>query len=207
MSALAAVATAWLARVASGPTVTFGPDGPPARQSVFFANHQSHLDFMVIWSVLVPDFRDRTRPIAAKEYWTANALRRYLSVDVFHAVLVDRERPSLSALRGELDVLLAALDAGDSLIIFPEGTRGSGDRIAPFKGGIDFLARERPAIDLVPVHLSNLERIMPKGEFLPVPQLSSITFGAPIHRRADESKTDFLARARQAVIELEPKQP
>ena len=207
MSPLAALAAAWLARVAAGPKVRYCADGPPSRQSIFFANHQSHLDFVVIWSVLPPEMRARTRPVAAKEYWTASAIRTYLSVEVFRAVLVDRANPSLSALRGEMEVLLAALDAGDSLILFPEGTRGSGDRIAPFRGGLDFLARERPDVDLVPILLDNLERIMPKGEFLPVPQLSTVIFGAPLHRRQDESKPDFLAHARQAVIDLEPGHP
>jgi 1-acyl-sn-glycerol-3-phosphate acyltransferase len=204
VSPLAAIAAAWLARVAAGPAVTFGPDGPPSRQSIFFANHQSHLDFVVIWSVLPPGMRERARPIAAKEYWTSTGIRRYMAVEIFRAVLVDRANPSLSNLRGEMEMLLAALDAGDSLILFPEGTRGNGEKIAPFRGGLDFLARERPGVDLVPVHLGNLERIMPKGEFLPVPQLSSVIFGAPLHRIEGESKADFLARARQAVIDLEP---
>ena len=204
MSPFAALAAAWLARVAAGPTVRFSPDGPPSHQSIFFANHQSHLDFVVIWSVLPPALRERTRPVAAREYWIDSPVRRYMAVEVFRAVLVDRTRPSVSSLRGEVEALLAALDAGDSLILFPEGTRGSGETVAPFHGGLDFLARERPAVDLVPVHLDNLERIMPKGEFLPVPQLSTVSFGAPMHRRDGESKAAFLRRAREAVIALEP---
>ncbi|MFM9106141.1 MAG: lysophospholipid acyltransferase family protein [Chloroflexota bacterium] len=203
MSALAAMGAAWLARVAAGPAVRFVAGSPPERQSIFFANHQSHLDFVVIWSALPPALRERTRPVAAREYWTDSPIRRYLSVEVFRAVLVDRSRPSLASLRGELEVLLAALDAGDSLILFPEGTRGTGETIGAFRGGLDFLARERPGVDLVPVFLDGLERIMPKGEFLPVPQLSRIVFGPPMHRQDGESKADFLARARDAVIALE----
>jgi 1-acyl-sn-glycerol-3-phosphate acyltransferase len=204
VSGLAASIVAGLARVASGPTVRFAAGEPWAGPCIFFANHQSHLDFIVIWSVLPPDLRARTRPVAAREYWTASALRRHFAVNVFRAVLVDRTETSVSGIRAEMDQLLAALDAGDSIIIFPEGTRGGGNELAPFKGGLDFLARQRPEVDLVPVHLRNLGRIMPKGEFLPVPQLSAVTFGPPIHRREDESKADFLARARQAVLDLEP---
>jgi 1-acyl-sn-glycerol-3-phosphate acyltransferase len=90
------------------------------------------------------------------------------------------------------------------LIIFPEGTRGSSGEIGPFKSGLDYLARQRPDVDLVPVHLHNLQRIMPKGEFLPVPQLSCVCFGAPLPRLEGEPKAAFLARAREAVERLEP---
>ena len=103
-----------------------------------------------------------------------------------------------------MDQLIAVLDAGDSLILFPEGTRGSGEEIGPFKSGLDYLARQRPDVDLVPVHLHNLHRIMPKGEFLPVPQLSRVSFGAPLPRLEGEAKAAFLARAREAVERLEP---
>jgi len=105
-------------------------------------------------------------------------------------------------LRTQLDQLVAALDAGSSLIIFPEGTRGAGREIGPFKGGLDYLSRQRPDVDLVPVYLDNLHRIMPKGEFLPVPQLSRVSFGQPLRLLPGESKAAFLARARAAVEEL-----
>ncbi len=103
-----------------------------------------------------------------------------------------------------MDQLIEALDAGDSLIIFPEGTRGTGQEIGPFKSGLDYLARQRPDVDLVPVHLHNLYRIMPKGEFLPVPQLSCVSFGSPLHLQEGESKAAFLVRAREAVESLQP---
>ena len=131
-------------------------------------------------------------------------MRRYFATRVFRAVLVDRESGSVARLRTQLDELVAVLDAGDSLIIFPEGTRGAGPEIAPFRGGLDYLARQRPEIDLVPVSLHNLGRIMPKGEFLPVPQLSRISFGLPLHPREGESRAAFLERAREAVVQLQP---
>jgi 1-acyl-sn-glycerol-3-phosphate acyltransferase len=118
-------------------------------------------------------------------------------------VLVDRTGSSLAQLRSQLNQLIAALDAGESLIIFPEGTRGTGREMGSFKSGLDYLARQRPDVDLVPVSLHNLDRIMPKGEFLPVPQLSRVTFGPPLHRLDGESKEAFLARARAAVQDLE----
>ena len=204
MTGVIAACLAALARLASGPSVRCVEDRPCRGQCIFFANHGSHLDFVVLWSVLPKDIRARTRPVAARDYWEASRLRRYAATRVFRAVLVDRAGGGLGQVRAQMDQLIAVLDAGDSLILFPEGTRGSGQEIAPFKSGLDYLARQRPHVDLVPVHLHNLNRIMPKGEFLPVPQLSRITFGAPLRLRDGEAKATFLERAREAVASLGP---
>lgn len=204
MTGVIAACLAFLARLASGPSVRCIEGSPCQGQCIFFANHVSHLDVVVLWSVLPREIRARTHPVAAKDYWEASAFRRYLATRVFRAVLVDRQGSNLGALRTQIDQLTAALDAGDSLIIFPEGTRGDGREIGPFKSGLDYLARQRPEVDLVPVYLHNLDRIMPKGEFLPVPQLSRITFGSPLRRLDGEAKEAFLTRAREAVLSLKP---
>ena len=179
MTGLIAACLATLARVASGPSVAWPGNTPCQDRCIFFANHASHLDFVVLWSVLPSALRARTQPVAARDYWEASRLRRFMATRVFRAVLVDRAG-NLGQLRTQLDQLIAALDAGNSLILFPEGTRGSGTEMGPFKGGLDYLSRLRPDVDLVPVYLDNLHRIMPKGEFLPVPQLSRISFGPPL---------------------------
>ena len=204
MTGVVAACVAALARLASGPSVRCVEDGLCQGQCIYFANHGSHLDFVVLWAVLPKDLRARTRPVAARDYWEASRLRQYMATRVFRAVLVDRQGGNLGQLRAQMDQLIKALDAGDSLIIFPEGTRGSGSEIAPFKSGLDYLARQRPDIHLVPVHLHNLHRIMPRGEFFPVPQLSSVSFGPPLRLQEGESKAAFLARAREAVESLKP---
>jgi 1-acyl-sn-glycerol-3-phosphate acyltransferase len=204
MTRVIALCVAALARLASGPSVRYVEDRPCRGQCIYFANHGSHLDVVVLWAVLPKDLRARTRPVAARDYWESSRLRQYLATRVFRAVLVDRAGGSLGQLRVQMDQLIAVLDGGDSLIIFPEGTRGSSGEIGPFKSGLDYLARQRPDVDLVPVHLHNLQRIMPKGEFLPVPQLSCVCFGAPLLRLEGESKAAFLARAREAVERLKP---
>ena len=103
-----------------------------------------------------------------------------------------------------LDRAAEALGKGYSFLVFPEGTRGSGEELAPFKSGIYHLACRRPDVELVPAYLENLNRILPKGEVLPVPLLSSATFGPPITIAPHESKRDFLDRTRAAVIQLKP---
>jgi len=89
-----------------------------------------------------------------------------------------------------------------SLIVFPEGTRSVNGEVAMFKSGLYHLAQVRPDVELVPVHLENLNRILPKGESLPVPMLSRLVFGAPIGVREGETKEEFLTRARAALVQL-----
>ena len=173
------------------------------RQRVYFANHSSHLDALVLWAALSPDLRARTRPVAARDYWDAGPVRRRLAAGVLRAVLIDRRGVCAHA-RNPLDPLLAALaDGRDSLLLFPEGTRGSGPGAGPFKGGLFHLARRRPDVALVPVFLANVNRMWPKGAWLPVPRRRvSLCLGAPLRLGAGEDKAAFLDRARAAVNRL-----
>ena len=199
------------ARMLARPTVRWIGSRPGRRQRVYFANHTSHLDFVVLWSVLPHDMRRRTRPVAAQDYWNTG-LRRRIAVGVFHAVLVDRGAQSASRSRGitgqfnavrhSLRLLVEALNKHYSLIVFPEGTRGSGEGVAAFKSGIYYLWRQRPDVEYIPVHLSNLNRILPKGGILPMPVISHVVFGPPLQPEANESKESFLARAHNALEEL-----
>lgn len=194
-----AAALAYLARAIAGVSVHYTDSPPDARQRVYFANHCSHLDFLVIWASLPEEARRVTRPVAAADYWDRGRLRRYLVADVFHAVLVERGK---GGGREAVARLLAALEVGDSLIIFPEGTRGDGESLGGFKAGLYFLAEHRPGLELMPVHLENLNRVLPKGEGVPVPLMSRVVFGAALTVAEGEDKDRFLARARAAVLEL-----
>lgn len=172
------------------------PDGP----AVLFANHSSHLDFVVIWAALPDASRPRTRPVAGRDYWEKTALRRRIAVGVFNALLIERQRVSIAA--NPLQPMLNALDAGQSLIVFPEGTRSPDGSIHEFKAGLYHIARARPEAPLVPIYLQNLNRILPKGDALPVPLIASIAVGAPLRLQDGEAKASFLARARGAVEAL-----
>ena len=175
---------------------------PKAEQRIYFANHQSHLDWVLIWATLPSDLRQQTRPIAARDYWTTTPLKHWLTREVFRAVYVERERKE-----GKIDPLAPlaeALEQGDSLVIFPEGTRSAKGLPQEFKSGLFHLARRFPHVQLIPAWIDNVQRVMPKGEVVPVPILCTVTFGAPCNLQAEETKTAFLARARDAVIALKP---
>ena len=189
-----------LARLLAGGNVRRIGFTPDERQRIYFANHTSHLDFVIIWSALPKRLRFLTRPVAARDYW-ASGVKRYLALNVFNAVLVDRVRTD-AATPNPLDILLGGLGERHSLIIFPEGTRGDGTRLGEFKSGLYRLGKARPDVELVPVYIDNLNRVLPKGEFAPVPMLASVSFGAPMHVGETEEKADFLARARDAILEL-----
>jgi 1-acyl-sn-glycerol-3-phosphate acyltransferase len=172
---------------------------PTAAQRIYFANHTSHIDTLAIWSSLPRGLRRHTRPIAARDYW-GTGLRKYIAARGFGAVFIDRVRENPES--DPLDPLRASLREGDSLIIFPEGTRGQTATPAPFRSGLFRLAVEFPAVELVPVYLDNLHRSLPKGAVLPVPVVCTVRFGAPLALQAGENKEAFLARARDAVIAL-----
>jgi len=191
---------AGVARLLAGATVRYAGYKPAEGQRIYFANHSSHLDFVVLWSALPSAERSKTRPVAGSDYWDNSAIKRFLAREVFRAVLVDRTGKTKE--RNPVEDMVAALDAGDSLILFPEGTRGDGTAIAPFKSGIFHVATRKPEVDLVPVMIENLNRILPKGEVVPVPLLSSITLGPPSRLGAGETKDDFLARIRGELERL-----
>jgi 1-acyl-sn-glycerol-3-phosphate acyltransferase len=199
-----ATALAALARIISGASVRWLEPPGAAGQRVYFANHGSHLDFVVIWAALPPALRRSTRPVAGADYWGKGALRRYLAARVFRAILIERAGGGTagSASRA-IEQIAEGMGQDHSIIVFPEGTRSQSGEILPFKSGIYHLCRLKPGIELVPVYLANMNRILPKGEFLPVPLLGRVVFGAPMKMQPGEDKAAFLGRAREALLALQ----
>jgi 1-acyl-sn-glycerol-3-phosphate acyltransferase len=193
-----APAIAAVGRLVGGGSVSWLTDPLADRQRIFFANHSSHLDFVLVWAHLPPALRRRTRPVAAQDYWESGRVRRYFAAAVFDAVLIDRGGGGREAVAR----MVEGLGDSHSLIVFPEGTRGSDGQAAPFKSGLYHLASARPDVELVPVSLENLNRILPKGEIVPVPMISRVVFGPGMRLEDGESKADFLERARRAVVGL-----
>ena len=198
---LAGKVLAFVARLITGAQGHWRGCPPEALQRIYFANHQSHLDWVLIWAALPSELRSTTRPIAAKDYWTSSPLKHWITREIFRAVYVNRQRTDDE---DPLAPLALALEGGDSLVIFPEGTRSSKGEPMAFKSGIYHLAKQFPQVQLIPTWISNVQRVMPKGEVVPVPILCTVTFGAPMQVLPDEDKTRFLTRARDAVMALRP---
>jgi 1-acyl-sn-glycerol-3-phosphate acyltransferase len=196
---MTATLLAILAKLISGASVRWIDCQPDTCQRVYFANHTSHLDALVVWAALPHEIRSLTRPVAAKDYWD-KGLRKYLATRVFNALLIDRKE--IKVHQSPVDLMIREIGDKKSLIVFPEGGRSEDGSIGEFKSGLYYLGKKRPDLELVPVHIDNLNRVLPRGEFLPVPLLSCISFGPPMWLEAGEPKNDFLHRAREAVRRL-----
>lgn len=200
----AAVAIVLFARAITAVRAIWSGEGLPPRRCVYFANHSSHGDFILVWAVLPPRMRAETRPVAGAEYWLKSRLSTFIGRDVFNSVLIQRDRENRT--QDPIAQMADAIDSGSSLIVFPEGTRNQTEEpLLPFKSGIFHLAEARPDIDFVPVWINNLNRVMPKGEIVPIPLICTVTFGSPMQLESGEAKKDFLERLRAAMLALSPK--
>lgn len=177
--------------------------GFPSSQTVYYANHNSHGDFVLVWASLPKRWRMSTRPVAGSDYWLGSKIRRFIIEDVFNGLLVDRSGADPQRITDDMS---AALHRGESLIMFPEGTRNTHDDVPllPFKSGIYHLARANPQTAFVPVWLNNISRVLPKGHYLPVPLLCQVHIGPALYWDQDEAKQAFLQRTQQALRALAP---
>ncbi|MCV2367493.1 lysophospholipid acyltransferase family protein [Roseateles oligotrophus] len=196
------LALAGIARLITGAQGHWKGCPPMAEQRIYFANHQSHFDWVLIWAALPGDLRAQTRPIAARDYWTSSPLKAWITSAVFNAIYVSRTRATPD--EDPLEPLIEALNKGDSVVIFPEGTRSNKGEPQAFKAGLFHLAEQFPQVKLIPTWIDNVQRVMPKGEVVPVPILCTVTFGAPIQLQPQEDKRAFLERARAAVLAQRP---
>ncbi|MGE8358535.1 lysophospholipid acyltransferase family protein [Pseudomonas sp.] len=192
------------ARLLTGARALWLGSTPLPVQRIYYANHSSHGDFVLLWASLPPELRQRTRPVAGSDYWMKGGLRSFLIQRVFNGVLVDRQRSSPD--HNPLQAMLDALEQGDSLIVFPEGTRNLEEGLLPFKSGLYHLAKARPDVEVIPVWIANLNRVMPKGRALPLPLLCTLNFGAPLGMGEEEGKEAYLERARDTLLAMAPEE-
>lgn len=203
IQSLAGACLAGLARIVTGVIPIWLGTRPSQNQRIYFANHASHGDFILLASCLEPEERARTRAVAGADYWRSNRIRRIMAEDLLRTVLV--ERNWVERAQDPLEIMLETLDEGQSLIFFPEGTRNMGDEpLLRFRSGLYNLAVARPGVELVPCWIENMSRVLPKGAFLPVPLLCRVIFGSPIAVEPDEDRKLFLQRAQQALLKLKP---
>ncbi|MFL5020445.1 MAG: lysophospholipid acyltransferase family protein, partial [Rhizobium sp.] len=152
-----------LVRILVGARSEWRGCAPDPSRRIYFANHNSHIDTVAVMAALPWPVRRMTHPVAARDYWATNAFRRFIAEKGLRAVLIDRKPLPDTDPLAPIERLL---EEGCSVLIFPEGTRSTTDEIAPFRSGIYRLACRFPDVDLVPIHLDNLQRILPKGSML-----------------------------------------
>ena len=180
---------------------------PEMKQRIYYANHNSHIDFILLWSSLPKLMRRKTKPVAASDYWLKDGFRQFLIKDTFNGVTIQRNREDGS---DPLQPVKDALAQGYSIIFFPEGTRNLDDdvELLPFKSGLYNLHKQFPEIEIVPVWISNLRRVMPKGSFIPLPLLStcllytSLVILWDFYRRQVQGSWKYLVDCWSALIGL-----
>jgi len=193
-----------LARAVTGVRPIWSGCQPSETQRIYFANHASHGDFILLSACLDERLRARTHAVAAADYWGKSRLRRFIAEDMLSSVLIKRQWTGPH--EDPIAIMLSVLDRGDSLIIFPEGTRNMTDEpLLRFRSGLYNLAMARPRVELIPCWIENMSRVLPKGQFLPVPLLCRVVFGAPIAPVPGEERRDFLDRAHAALLALNPR--
>jgi len=174
---------------------------PEMKQRIYYANHNSHIDFILLWSSLPKLMRRKTKPVAASDYWLKDGFRQFLIKDTFNGVTIQRNREDKA---DPLQPVKDALAQGYSIIFFPEGTRNLDDdlELLPFKSGLYNLHKQFPEIEIVPVWISNLRRVMPKGSFVPLPLLSTVCFGFPLEQHLEMDKATFIDYAQKQLLQL-----
>ncbi len=159
------------------------PDKGPA---IIVANHNSHLDTMVVMTLLSPKLLPQVQPVAAMDYFLRNRLLAWFALNVIGILPLQRKREEQE--EDPLVPVYQALEQRKILIFFPEGSRGEPERLAGFKKGIAHLAQRHPEIPVIPIYLHGLGKALPKGEALLVPFFCDVFIGEPLSWQGDRNQ-------------------
>jgi 1-acyl-sn-glycerol-3-phosphate acyltransferase len=178
----------------------FNPENLPSnRQFIMIANHNSHLDALALMNLFPLTRLHQIHPVAAEDYFFSNPILAWFSKNFLNIIPIARSH--ISRHNNPLNKMCDALQAGQSLIIFPEGSRGVPEEIAPFQNGIAHLIQKFPEIPVVPVFLKGMGRSLPKGEFVLVPFFCDVVVGSPL--LCTGTKSNIVMTLESAILQLQ----
>jgi len=155
-------------------------------QFIIVANHNSHLDTMSIMASLPSSILHKVKPVAAKDHFGKTKMSAFLSEKLINSLLIERKRDKENPDNDPIFQMIAELDKGNSLIIFPEGTRGKPEIEEPLKAGVALILQQRPNIKFVPAYMQGMGLAMPKGDGLIIPHTSRLEYGQAQHIRSSD---------------------
>jgi 1-acyl-sn-glycerol-3-phosphate acyltransferase len=171
---------------------------PRTGPAVLAANHNSHLDTMVLMTLMPLSLLDRVRPVAAADYFLRNRLIAWFATEIIGILPIRRQRAFPT--EDPLAPLVEALDRGEILIFFPEGSRGEPEKLTEFKSGIARLSERRPGVPIVPVFMHGLGKALPKGEAILVPFFVDVFVGEPVKWKGD--RDGYMTEFRDTMTSL-----
>ena len=171
------------------------PQGP----CLVVANHNSHIDAALLMTLFPVGRLHRVHPVAAADYFGESWFRRTMAMVLMNGIPIAR-RPTPG--QDPLAPMIRALERGDALILFPEGSRGEPGVVAPFRSGVGRLAKAVPGLPIVPVFMSGPERTWPRGENLPLPLGIDVEVGKPRTYDPGLDPREIAEKVREDVLAL-----
>lgn len=169
---------------------------------IIVGNHNSHLDTISIMANLPMSQLIHTHPVAAGDYFGTSPFKARLTRFFVNALLIPRHRPKAGETGPDpIKMMLDMLDSGESLIVFPEGSRGEPEILQRFKRGVGLVLEERPHIPYIPVYMKGMGKVLPKGDPIPVPFDSYMYVGKPVWTNSRTAET-IVEEVEKHVLEL-----
>lgn len=178
---------------------------PKSGPAIIVANHNSHLDTLVLMTIFSTNLLKKLRPVAAEDYFLKNPLLAWFSLNIMN--IISLKRQNLNVKENPLLACSEALANGDILIIYPEGSRGQPEYLSTFKSGIAHLVKNHPDIPIYPIFMYGLGKALPKGEALLVPFFCDIVIGEKITWTGNKKSFMDLLNQRMQDLSSEIKVP